>query len=54
MYFWQTKKIISTGSETVMAAAENTGQDPVISVACKALSPAARVYFASPVRNVVA
>ena len=43
MCFWHRKKITSTGSDTVMDAAANTGQLPVISVAWRAYSPAARV-----------
>ena len=33
IYLWHRKKITSTGTETVMAAAAKTGQEPVISVA---------------------
>ena len=36
MCFWQRKKIIRTGSETVMLAAAKTGQLPLISVAWRA------------------
>ena len=36
MCFWHRKKIISTGSDTTMLAAANTGQLPLISVACRA------------------
>ena len=43
MYFWHRKKMIRTGTETVMAAAAKTGQLPLISVAWRAYSPAARV-----------
>ena len=33
MCLWQRKKITSTGSDTAMDAAANTGQEPLVSVA---------------------
>ena len=36
MCFWERKKMMSTGSDTIMDAAANTGQEPLVSVACRA------------------
>ena len=36
MCFWERKKMMSTGSDTIMDAAANTGQEPLVSVAWRA------------------
>ena len=43
MYFWHSRKMTSTGSDTSSDAAANTGQLPLVSVACRPYSPAASV-----------
>ena len=43
MYFWHNRKMTSTGSDTSSDAAANTGQLPLVSVACRPYSPAASV-----------
>jgi hypothetical protein len=49
-----TKKIIKTGIDVRIDAAEKSGQFLVYSVACNEYSPTASVYFPAPDINTVA